>query len=135
MSKNTRMTKQRKAILEALKNTDTHPTADEIYEEVKEEIPNISLGTIYRNLNVLDEMDEIMVLDYGSTYSRFDGYADNHYHFQCNECDEIYDLDMEVQKSLDKAVEKNYPFQVEDHRLEFYGICPECQEEISQNNE
>ncbi len=127
MSKNTRMTKQRKAILEALKETDTHPTADEIYEEVKKEIPNISLGTIYRNLNVLEEMDEIMVLDYGSTYSRFDGCADNHYHFQCKECEEIYDLDMEIRENLENKVEENYPFTVDNHRLEFYGLCPSCQ--------
>ncbi len=128
MSKNKRMTKQRKAILEAIKEIDTHPTADELYEIVKEEIPNISLGTIYRNLNVLEEMDEIMVLDYGSTYSRFDGMAENHYHFQCRECEEIFDLDMELQTSLNQRVEENNPFQVEQHRLEFYGLCPDCQE-------
>ncbi len=127
MSKNKRMTKQRKAILEAIKEIDTHPTADELYEIVKEEIPNISLGTIYRNLNVLEEMGEIMVLDYGSTYSRFDGMAENHYHFQCSECEEIFDLDMELQTSLNERVDENYPFQVKQHRLEFYGLCPDCQ--------
>ncbi|SDL39246.1 Fur family transcriptional regulator [Halarsenatibacter silvermanii] len=127
MPKNTRMTKQRKAILEVLKNTDSHPTADEIYEEVKKEIPNISLGTIYRNLNVLEEMDEIMVLDYGSTHSRFDGCSKNHYHFHCSECEEIYDLDMKVQDELNSSVEDNFPFEVNKHRLEFYGLCPDCQ--------
>ncbi len=128
MSKNTRMTKQRKAILEVLKNTNSHPTADEIYEEVKKKIPNISLGTIYRNLNVLEEMDEIMVLDYGSTYSRFDGCADNHYHFKCKECENVFDLDMEILDNLERNVEESFPFSVEAHRLEFYGLCPDCQD-------
>ena len=91
-----RMTKQRKQILEVLKNTNTHPTADEIYEEVKKEIPNISLGTVYRNLNVLSEMDEIMILDYGSSYSRFDGNPKNHYHFKCEQCGKVFDLEKEV---------------------------------------
>ena len=127
MSKNTRMTKQRKAILKVLKNTDIHPTADWIYEQVKEEIPNISLGTVYRNLNVLEEMGEIMVLDYGSTYSRFDGNPHNHYHFKCNNCSQVFDLDEEVFKDLNHKINSETPFKVEEHRLEFYGLCPECQ--------
>ncbi|MFW5787168.1 MAG: Fur family transcriptional regulator [Halanaerobiales bacterium] len=128
MPKKTRMTKQRKAILDILKSTDIHPTADWIYEQVKEEIPNISLGTVYRNLNVLSDMGKITVLDYGSTYSRFDGNPEDHYHFKCLECEKVYDLDMEVKKELDKEVEKNTPHRVNYHRLEFYGICKECQE-------
>ncbi len=68
-----RMTKQRKIILDVLKNTTSHPTADWIYDQVREVLPNISLGTVYRNLKVLKEMGEIMELDFGSTYSRFDG--------------------------------------------------------------
>jgi len=127
MSKSTRMTKQRKAILEVLKDTDIHPTADWIYEQVKEEIPNISLGTIYRNLNVLAEMGEIMILDYGSTYSRFDGIPENHYHFQCTECEGVYDLEVPHKKNLNQLVEEKTEFAVEDHRLEFYGRCPNCQ--------
>ena len=73
-----RMTKQRKLILDVLRSTKSHPTADWIYEKVRQEIPNISLGTIYRNLNILRDMGEIMELDYGSKYSRFDGNAENH---------------------------------------------------------
>ncbi len=127
MSKKTRMTKQRKAILEVLKDTNIHPTADWIYEQVKEEIPNISLGTIYRNLNVLAEIGEIMILDYGSTYSRFDGVPENHYHFQCSECEGVFDLDVSHKEDLNQLVEEKTEFAVEDHRLEFYGYCPNCQ--------
>jgi len=90
----TRMTKQRKAILKILENTDIHPTADWIYEQVKKEIPNISLGTVYRNLNVLSEMGKIMTLDYGSSYSRFDGNPRNHYHFKCEKCEKVFDVEI-----------------------------------------
>ncbi len=128
MSKKTRMTKQRKAILNILKNTDIHPTADWIYEQVKKEIPNISLGTVYRNLNVLDEMGEIMVLDYGSSYSRYDGNPENHYHFKCENCGQVFDIDHEVIDNLNKKLDENTPFKVSHHRLEFYGLCPECQQ-------
>lgn len=127
MSKNTRMTKQRKAILNILKNTDIHPTADWIYDQVKEEIPNISLGTVYRNLNVLEDMGEIMVLDYGSSYSRYDGNPKNHYHFKCENCEQVFDIEHNVIEDLNKRVNENTPFKVNTHRLEFYGLCPECQ--------
>ncbi|ACL69652.1 Fur family transcriptional regulator [Halothermothrix orenii] len=125
--KKTRMTKQRKAILKVLKSTKSHPTADWVYEQVKEEIPNISLGTVYRNLNVLAEMGKIMVLDYGSTYSRYDGNPENHYHFKCLECGRVYDVDIPVKESLNKEVNENTAFKVTYHRTEFYGVCPECQ--------
>ena len=126
MPKKTRMTKQRKAILEVLKNTNSHPTADKIYEEVKKEIPNISLGTVYRNLNVLHDMGKIMILDYGSTYSRFDGNPENHYHFHCRECGKVYDVDQPVMDDLNKNVAQNTSHQVDFHRLEFYGLCDNC---------
>ncbi|MFW6238842.1 MAG: Fur family transcriptional regulator [Halanaerobiales bacterium] len=124
----TRMTKQRRAILEILRNTDIHPTADWIYEQVKKEIPNISLGTVYRNLNVLSEMGEIMTLDYGSSYSRFDGNPTNHYHFKCEKCEEVFDVELDVLKNLNQKVTDNTSFDVRHHRLEFYGLCPNCQD-------
>jgi len=121
------MTKQRKKILEVLKSTDTHPTADWIYEQVKKDIPNISLGTVYRNLNVLSEMGEIQVLEYGSNYSRYDGNPDDHYHFCCQGCDAVADIDLNVKEKLNEEVEKQTSFRVFTHRTEFYGLCEECQ--------
>lgn len=126
----TRMTKQRKAILEILKSTDVHPTADWIYEQVKKEIPNISLGTVYRNLNVLAENNEISILDYGSTYSRYDGNPQNHYHFKCLECEKIFDLEQPIFTDIDKKINQETPFQTTHHRLEFYGYCPDCQKKL-----
>ncbi len=126
-----RMTKQRKIILNVLKNTKTHPTADWVYDQVREVLPNISLGTVYRNLKVLKEMGEIRELDYGSTYSRFDGNPENHYHFVCNHCDRVYDLDLPVEENLLNKAQEQSSHKIEEHRLEFYGACDHCQEEIA----
>jgi Fur family peroxide stress response transcriptional regulator len=128
MAKKTRMTKQRKAILKVLKNTKSHPTADWIYEKVRKEIPNISLGTVYRNLNVLAENGKIKVLDYGSNHSRYDGVPDNHYHFRCEKCGGVFDLDFDLSSDLNKKINNETEFTVHSHRLEFSGICPDCQQ-------
>ncbi|MFY9175447.1 MAG: transcriptional repressor [Peptococcia bacterium] len=126
MAKTQRMTKQKKVIVEVLRNTNTHPTADWIYEQAKKEIPGISLGTVYRNLNLLKEAGEILELNYGSTFSRYDGNPANHYHFHCTECDRIYDIDL---PGNCKVVDENTSLDghlVKSHRLEVYGICRSC---------
>lgn len=128
MAKNTRMTKQRKAILRVLKSTDSHPTADWIYEKVRKEIPNISLGTVYRNLNVLAEHDKIRVLDYGSNHSRYDGNPDQHYHFKCEKCGGVFDLMIDLSTNLNQKISEETGFIAKSHRLEFSGICPDCQQ-------
>ncbi|MCK8828330.1 transcriptional repressor [Natroniella acetigena] len=126
MAKKRRMTKQRKKILEVLRSTTSHPTADWIYEQVKKDIPNVSLGTIYRNLNVLREMDELMELNYGSSYSRFDGNPENHYHFSCLECGKVMDVEMEVKTEMNQQVAEKIGGEVESHRSEFFGYCSDC---------
>lgn len=127
MEKQTRMTRQKRLILDILRSTKTHPTADWIYEQAKRQIPNISLGTVYRNLKVLKEMGEIMELDYGSTYSRFDGNPLNHYHFSCLECGCIFDVPLPLKKSLEaEAAAAMEGAEVDAHRLEFYGRCAAC---------
>ncbi len=126
--KKKRMTKQRKIILDVLKNTKIHPTADWVYDQVREVLPNISLGTVYRNLKVLKEMGEIMELDFGSTYSRFDGNPENHYHFVCNDCERVYDVEMPTNETLVQKANNVTDHDVEEHRLEFYGMCRECRE-------
>jgi len=124
-----RMTKQRKIILDLLKSTDTHPTANWIYDQVRKEIPNISLGTIYRNLNVLKEMGKIRELNYGAGYSRYDGNPDNHYHFKCRSCEKVIDVEIPVHIEINRTVEKVMNCVVKEHRIEFSGICQDCREE------
>ncbi|TYP47441.1 Fur family transcriptional regulator [Thermosediminibacter litoriperuensis] len=122
-----RNTKQRALILEVLRSTRTHPTADWIYEKVKKKIPNISLGTVYRNLSTLKEMGEIMELNYGSKNSRYDGNPENHYHFVCLECGQTFDVeDLPVNREIDKEVAARNGWKVFYHRMEFYGLCGDC---------
>ncbi len=121
-----RMTKQKRVILEALKNTKSHPTADWVYEKVKKKIPNISLGTVYRNLNILKNQGEIIELCYGKGFSRFDGNASEHYHFTCEHCGKIIDVEMGVFAEVDERVARHMGVKVDRHRLEFYGACPDC---------
>jgi len=123
-----RRTKQKEAILEVLRGTISHPTADWVYNEVKKEIPNISLGTVYRNLRLLCESGEILELDLCGTLSRFDARRDNHYHFRCGKCGLVFDVDVLVDMEMDKIVAQRTGFIISYHRLEFRGICRDCQE-------
>lgn len=124
-----RKTRQRALILKILRDTKSHPTADWIYNEVRKEIPDISLGTVYRNLRLLKEMGEIQELQWGSTYSRFDGNPEEHYHFNCEKCGQVLDVDIDVQRYLEEKVEEKHGWKVTKHRLEFWGLCHDCQEE------
>ena len=122
-----RKSKQKKAILRVLKGTTSHPSADWVYEQVRREIPNISLGTVYRNLKLLKQEGEISELDLASTLSRFDGNSQDHYHFRCEKCGRIFDVDELVDKEIDDRVAQKTGFKVSHHRLEFRGLCKDCQ--------
>ena len=125
----TRNSKQKEAILRILKGTDSHPTADWIYEEVKKEIPNISLGTVYRNLKYMKERGEILDLDFCGSLNRFDGNGDEHYHFRCETCGRVFDIDEPVDAEIDRWVARRTGYRVSHHRLEFRGLCTDCQHE------
>ena len=122
-------TKQKEAILIVLRSTTSHPTADWVYAEVREEIPNISLGTVYRNLKLLKRQGEILELDF-ATISRFNGNTQNHYHFRCERCERIFDVEGPVDTESDKQIAQQTGFKVYYHRLEFRGLCQDCSPEI-----
>jgi len=124
-----RETKQRETILRVLRNTRAHPTADWIYEEVKKEIPNISKGTVYRNLQVLQEDGSVSELNLNGTLSRFEAKQESHYHFRCEQCGKVFDLDEPVNNELDERVAKRTGFKVSHHQLEFRGLCIDCQQQ------
>ena len=120
--------RQRECIKEYLMHTTEHPTADTVYEHVKEEFPRISLGTVYRNLNLLADMGvalKITTLDGGD---RFDGCTKPHYHFACTSCGAVIDLDMDVKyfHEMNEAAGKNFNGLIESHTTLFSGICPAC---------
>ena len=122
-----RMTRQRQVILEELRKVSTHPGADEIYTMVRRRMPRISLGTVYRNLEVLSELGEIRKIEMGGTLKRFDGKSDDHYHIRCMICQRVVDAPVKLMPNLEKSLNGKTDFEILGHRLEFVGICPECQ--------
>ena len=130
----TRKSKQREAILRVLKRTTSHVTADWVYEQVRKEIPNISLGTVYRNLKSLKQEGKVLELDLANHQSRFEANARNHHHFRCEQCGRIFDVDEPVDGELDERVARNTGFKVSNHRLEFRGLCKDCQSEMGRRS-
>lgn len=122
-----RATKQREAILRYLRNNNSHPTADLIYEQVREEIPHISKGTVYRNLKVLRVIGQVLELNLKGKLSRFEANKCPHYHFRCESCGRVFDIDEPVDKDLDSRVAARTGFTVSHHQLEFRGLCHDCQ--------
>jgi len=120
--------RQRERILELLQSTGCHPTADWIYERLKSEFPTLSMGTVYRNLNILMDQGLIKKIDFGSTFDRFDANIGPHYHFICERCGSIIDLELPVEQSLNERVNRMTPYSVHRHRIEFFGVCDRCRE-------
>ena len=127
--KHKRMTRQKQLVYDILCGSDSHPTADWIYARARVAMPGISLGTVYRNLQVLEAEGSIQELNYGKTHSHFDGRAELHYHFICEDCGSIFDLDDIVPLDF-TCMEGKFPGVVRKHRMEIYGICNVCLNKI-----
>ena len=123
-----RMTRQRCVILEELDRPGTHPTADAVYQRVRLRIPNISLGTVYRNLEVLSQAGMIRKLHIGSGQKRYDRALHKHYHIRCVECGRISDVAPEPFGDLEEAARGKCGFEILGHELEFEGLCGQCQD-------
>ena len=125
--KGIRMTKQRRIILEELGNLRTHPTADELYEQVRRRLPRISLGTIYRNLELLSRRGVIRKLEFGGSQMRFDGDLRSHTHIRCMHCGRVDDLPAEAGiTECDREILQDTGYTVKERRVEFLGVCAEC---------
>ena len=118
--------RQREAIKEFLAHTKEHPTADTVYMHIREKHPNISLGTVYRNLNLLVEQGEIIKINCQDGSDRFDGNPKPHYHFLCKDCGRVSDIEMESIDHILKIAGAGFGGRVEGHVTYFYGLCPEC---------
>ena len=123
-----RKSRQRDRILEILHGTKSHPTADTIYLQLKSEFPDLSLGNVYRNLNILIDQGFIQRLDFGSTFNRFDGKLGVHSHFICEKCGAVSDLDIDLESQSDilNLVNNNENREVNRYKLDFYGLCGKC---------
>lgn len=121
-----RNTKQRRLVLEAVKSHTNHPSADEIYLDVREKDDKISRGTVYRNLNILAEKGDICHVKVPAA-DRYDFRVDRHYHLFCTACGAVFDAPIAYQEQYDKQVEQQTGFHIDRHRMIFEGLCAACQ--------
>jgi Fur family ferric uptake transcriptional regulator len=126
--KTLRMTKQKALIIDELKKVKTHPTAQDVYEMVKKTMPNVSLGTVYRNLEALSERGEIQRLAYNPGKRRYDGNALNHPHLCCRVCGRVDDMpdDAAFDEEIMKTITDVCGYKITDFSMELFGICPQC---------
>lgn len=120
------MTRQRQLILDELRRTKTHPTAGELYVMVRKRLPNISLGTIYRNLEQLARNGEVRKLGGATKEARFDGDLSDHYHVRCSKCGRVVDFNEPPEIAISQAPAECRGWRIDRHRIEFVGLCPEC---------
>jgi Fur family ferric uptake transcriptional regulator len=113
-------------MLEELQKLNTHPTARNLYEIVRNRLPQISLGTIYRNLEYFSSKGIIQKIEFSGSEARFDGHPENHYHVFCTECgkvDDIHDISIDEMKIAPKNANG---YDIKAYRINFIGICPDC---------
>ena len=126
--KGLRITPQRIAILRILSIGGGHPSVENIYEQVRENFPTTSVATVYKNVSMLKELGEVLELSFGTESSRYDGKKpDPHPHLICTVCKKIIDPDLDSLKYVSTELVKETGFRIMSHRLDFFGICPECQ--------
>ena len=121
-----RYSRQREAVLNTVMASTIHPTAEIVYERVREEIPTISLGTVYRNLNHLVKKGRILEVLLDDNVTRYDGNVEEHYHCICTECGEILDVHLDADTVIAGLASRIDSFQVTSHKFELYGVCEEC---------
>lgn len=122
----TRYSKQREAIKQYLRISKDHPTAENVYQSMLKQFPNISLGTVYRNLNFLVEQGEILRLNVGDGTEHYDGYLAPHHHFHCRACHRVMDLETDPIDHVNCIAGAGFDGIIEGHVIYFYGLCPDC---------
>lgn len=118
-----RNTKQKEIILQVVKSSCMHPTAEEVFKEVNKIDPKISVSTVYRNLQEMAEDKVIDKIIDNDGINRFDGKCCNHYHLICNKCGRIIDLDIPYDSSINNLVKNS---QIDCHSITFRGVCSNC---------
>jgi Fur family transcriptional regulator, peroxide stress response regulator len=127
-TRNYRLTPQRAALLRLLAASDGHPSASHLYERIKAQFPTTSPATVYKTLNLLKEMGEVLELGFSTDDNRYDGNRPYpHPHLICIRCQKITDPQFSLVDDLTQEVAEQTGYQVVSHRLDFYGLCPDCQ--------
>ncbi len=118
--------RQRELIISYLHGTTAHPTAEAIFRHVREQCPSISLGTVYRNLNQLEQLGTIRRITCGDGCEHFDGNVTPHYHLHCRSCGSVSDLSMPVLTDLNLLAAPYCDGTIEAHSMIFHGLCRNC---------
>lgn len=120
--------KKRDAILQVIRSTTCHPSAEWIYGQVKPLYPDISFGTVYRNLALFEETGEVIAVATVDGQKRYDATASPHTHFICEDCSSVIDVDTpQPFQEMYNALRKDHGFEANHHSLTFYGKCDKCQ--------
>ena len=136
MEVSTKRFRKRDAILSYLRSTNEHPSAEMVFTSLKPEIPDLSMGTVYRNLNLFKTQGLVTSVATVKGVERFDGNIGPHVHFICQDCDAVIDLmDMEVPESLKTVAEACTGGSVSDCQLTFSGLCQDCLEKNQKGGE
>ena len=136
MEVSTKQFRKRNAILSYLRSVTNHPSAEKVFTDLKTDIPDLSIGTVYRNLNLFKQQGLAISVATVKGVERFDGNTDPHVHFICTDCDAVIDLmDMDVPESLKAIAESCCGGQVTDCQLSFTGQCKDCTEKILKGGE
>jgi len=121
-----RKSRQREKIYEVIRASKAHPTAQEVYDALKKEMPSISLGNVYRNIAILLEEDRLQGGEFGSGTVRYDAFTAAHYHFVCERCGRVSDFAMPAQDGITAAARRYSPHRVTGHAIRFFGVCAGC---------
>jgi len=123
-----RMTPQRQAVLDAVRASDDHPRAADIYERVRSVLSGIAFGTVYNALNALAEGGVIRQLSFGDAASRFDARVDRHDHVVCTRCGSLVDVEAAPPAAAVRAVAARTGFTIHEHHTQLLGVCAACRE-------
>jgi Fur family peroxide stress response transcriptional regulator len=128
-SRDFRITPQRLAVLRIVAGSEGHPTVDEIYRVVKAEFPTTSLATVYKTISLLKELNEVLELGFPDGSNRYDGSNPSpHPHAICVKCKKIMDPELMGIDAISEEMSRKTGYKIYHHRLDFFGICPDCQE-------
>ena len=125
-----RLTPQRMAVLKILAVSEGHPTVQQIYDQIEADFPMTSLATVYKAVTLIKDMGEVLELGFGDDSNHYDGNKPfPHPHLICTKCKSIIDAEITGQGTLPQQLEEATGYEILSHRLDFYGICPQCQDQ------
>ncbi len=122
----TRKSRQRDRILEILRGTKTHPTAEWVHARLRRDMPRVSLGTVYRNLGQLAAQGVVRRIAFGASVDRFEANVLSHHHFVCDRCGAVADLEVPVDEALTRRLGRTAGVKAQRHEIRLYGTCARC---------